>query len=649
MEEKSQNLERESQNDLPSKELVIPQKENNNYNNNKKANVKKRIIRQQKNFQKKAYQKKSSSRNKNVNNVLQNNGEVGLNSVDNLDHPKPLISDYYDEGKDEIKKYFIQKIEEDNKKEKDKNKKEEERYLNMKLEEDNKQIKLGVAKKFEKKTGIKLEGEKTQEEPKVSGKINKIKGKIKPILGNENLIRSDNIKNRNNIEKKVKKFKTEIPLDKKPINLKLNYKKGNYSESVKLTERQIKVINEPIINNGNNKQNFENNLEEKVSKINKMKKKEIKTINNNTFQQQSFLSLKNNKSINEQENHSNIRKNFQSNNKKYPISNNYRRENLNKSDIEKKSHSKTISFGIHQESRKAIQNIQNKNSCINNNNPKYISNDQTFIFSNNRINEKYQKIHINPKSQEKFNIVSSFPVSEFNNIKYQNEKINNNLFFEEKSPFKHEGKVKTQTFQRGGEFNNIQTKYVIVSKEHKRKVFPISNRIPFVNTNISQEINLNSTDIYTNIPTKFQTLETSFYTFNSYNNLSNNMSNNFANSFSNKNNYKLPFILNHKEMNNIPLNHISQKFLNKSQNIYNIRTNFNYNDINDRIISYNYINTENCYIDRNQIKNNDQYMLINSPINSLRHYNYNSDYNLYQTNLKTNICLTDRINNRYNY
>lgn len=636
MDENNQDLQKESQKDLIYREFEIPQKENNNPNNNQKSDVKQGIIRQQKNFQKKANQKKSSSRNDNTNNKIQNNEEDGSNSDDNLDHPKPLLSDYFDEGKDEIRKYFIEKIEQGNKIVKDK---KEERVLYDKIEKDNKQTYLGVVKNLGKTFRMSVEEEKTQKGPTLVSKFERSK---RPILADNNLSSNENSKNRSNIEKKEIKIKYEFPMDRKPVNMKMSRKKLNYSESVKLTEREIKIINNPIMNNRYYKQNSENNLEEKEPYFNKIKK--MKIINNRNSQQ-PFLCKMKNLSNNEKgiKYNTNIKKKYQSNEKIYTINNSCRKISLNQSSTKTDSHIRKISFGVSQEERKVNQNIQNRRSSINNN-QNNLSNNQISISSNNINKKRYQRININPRNQKQYNIERNLPFIKFNNIKYPEDKINinNNIFYKEKCPFTLVNKVKTQTFQRGGEFNNLQTKYVIVSKKDKKQGISSSNKITIANTNLSQEINLNSSDIYSNVNSKFKTLESSFYNLNSHNNLLNTINKRVSVAFSNKNKFKSPYLLNHKNMIRFPKNQIKQKFLNKSQNNYDTKKNCN--DISEGINSYKYRNTESDHIIRNPIKNRDEYLKFNSSIDSNKRYHNSSEYNFRQDNPKNKACLTERIN-----
>lgn len=79
-----------------------------NENNNPNQDENKEIARPKKIFSKKINSNpKPQSRNeKNQDNLLQNL-DSGLTSDENVDHPKPLASDYYDEDKDDIRNSFI--------------------------------------------------------------------------------------------------------------------------------------------------------------------------------------------------------------------------------------------------------------------------------------------------------------------------------------------------------------------------------------------------------------------------------------------------------------------------------------------------------------------------------------------------------------
>lgn len=130
---------------------------------------------------------------------------------ENLDHPMPLVSDYYDEGKDEIIQNFKKK------KELEKNKEKEEEIKNLdnhNLEGNNVQkLDVGVDKKIENSMG------NPEVEDKVKEKFveNNEKNERRPDIINDNIVgiklkESDNF----NKEKQIN-IKSEYSLNYNPF------------------------------------------------------------------------------------------------------------------------------------------------------------------------------------------------------------------------------------------------------------------------------------------------------------------------------------------------------------------------------------------------------------------------------------------------
>ena len=213
--------------------------------------------------------------NKNVNNEINKNIN-DLLSEDNLDHPKPLSSDYYDEGKDDIRKLFEQKkIKKPNR---IKRIKRLEGYLDEDLDDDeNKKIYLRVIKRLEKTLGIPVIGVKIYGE---SIDNIEIEENIRPIIFNEdNKARNNNKFNRVGISVNDKNFIIKSNIEKnqnqKEINNNLNNKKKYDNQIVKINEGNI-------LNNVYDNIIFENN----IKKPEDIGKKIIKTIYNKNQNQQ---------------------------------------------------------------------------------------------------------------------------------------------------------------------------------------------------------------------------------------------------------------------------------------------------------------------------------------------------------------------------
>ena len=202
MESQSNNLEIENEIKIetpsPVQEAIPNQNENNNPNENPNEN---NIV----------LRPKKVLLNKNANNEANKNNNSDLLSEDNLDHPKPLSSDYYDEGKGDIRKLFEEK------KTKKPNRirriKKLEGYLDDDLNDDeNKKIYLRVIKRLEKTLGIPVIGVKLSGES-----INNIEleENIRPITFNENnKARNSNKFNRVGISVNDKKFIIKSNIEK---------------------------------------------------------------------------------------------------------------------------------------------------------------------------------------------------------------------------------------------------------------------------------------------------------------------------------------------------------------------------------------------------------------------------------------------------
>ena len=164
----------------------ILSKNDDNQIQNQNPNENRGIVRPKKVILKKNVGKlKVSNKNNQINNNPLQKKDLGIISDDNLDHPKPLTSDYYDEGKDDIRKIFAQKnVEKQNifiKNEEIKSK----GYLDDDLDdEDNKKLYLRVIKRLEKTLGIPVIGAKIPGEPIYDIEIEE---NIRPIIFNDNI------------------------------------------------------------------------------------------------------------------------------------------------------------------------------------------------------------------------------------------------------------------------------------------------------------------------------------------------------------------------------------------------------------------------------------------------------------------------------
>lgn len=498
----NQEIENEIKIETPSpiQEAIPNQNENSNPNVNPNDN---NIILNQK----KVILNKNNEVNKNSNDLL---------SEDNLDHPKPLSSDYYDEGKGDIRKIFEQK--KTKKPNRIKRIKKLEGYLDDDLNDDeNRKIYLRVLKRLELTLGIPVIGVKISTENIDNIEI---KENIRPIIFNEdNKVRKMNKFNRVGISVNDKKFIIKSSIEKNPnpneINNNLNNKKKYDNQIVKINEGNIlnnvydniifenniknpedigkKIIN-TIYNKNQNEKKANNIVREDLSLIkNKYmhiignsNKNENKQKNNNKSINDRQNILNNNININNNPKNTNIKTEIQ----KFHYSNS--KININTSTTKERilinngSYSKLntpynlrknlnlplrkISYeNSGQNQEKKQKNTQNLINSIKINNKKNNNNQIINQMSNsNRVEKKPIKKVINLKDQNISNISKNNQTKQFNTIVIPDMQRGTNIFVKENESELNSGKIKTQTYIRGGKFNNVQTTYVTYSKKDNK-------------------------------------------------------------------------------------------------------------------------------------------------------------------------------------
>ena len=501
-----QEIENEIKIETPSPVQEAIPNQNENSNSNENSNENNIVLRQ-----------KKVILNKNANNGANKNNN-DLLSEDNLDHPKPLSSDYYDEGKEDIRKLFEQKkIKKPNR---IKRIKRLEGYLDDDLNDDeNKKIYLRVIKRLEKTLGIPVIG------VKISGEsINnfELEENIRPIIFNEDKkTRNINKFNRVGISVNDKKFIIKSNIEKNQNKNDLN---NNLNKKKKYDNQIVKINEGNILNNVYDNIIFENNIkkpediEKKIIKNIYNKKQEKKPNSNIVREDLSLIKNKymniignTNKNQNKQKvNNPIVNSNRQNNNNRYSNNN---PNNINtKNELQKfhYSNSKTnikesttrerilintssysklntpynlnknlnlplrkISYeNSNQNQEKKQKNTQNLiNSIkINNQNNNQKNNHQisSQISNSNRIEKKQIKNIKNLKNQNISNISKNNAEKQFNSIVIPDMQRGTNIFVKENESELNSGKIKTQTYVRGGKFNNVQTTYVVYSKKDNK-------------------------------------------------------------------------------------------------------------------------------------------------------------------------------------
>ena len=502
----NQEIENEIKIETPSPVQEAIPNENENSNPNENSNENNIVLRQ-----------KKVILNKNANNDA-NKINNDLLSEDNLDHPKPLSSDYYDEGKGDIRKLFEQKkVKKPNRIKKIKRL---EGYLDDDLYDDeNKKIYLRVIKRLEKTLGIPVIG------VKISGEsINNIEleENIRPIIFNEDKkIRNINKFNRVGISVNDKKFIIKSNIEKNQNQNEMNH---NLNKNKKYDNQIVKINEGNILNNVYDNIIFENN----IKKPEDIEKKIIKTIYNkkqekkiNSSIVREDLSLIKNKymnifgNANKNQNKQKINKpiantNRQNNNNRYsnnnPNNTNAKNElqkchysnsktNLKESTTKERILINTSSYSKlntpynlnknlnlplrkisyensnqnEEKKHKETQNLINSIKINNKNNNQKNNHQVNIQMSNsNRIEKKQIKNIKNLKNQNISNISKNNAEKQFNTIVIPDMQRGTNIFVRGNESELYSGKIKTQTYVRGGKFNNVQTTYVTYSKKDNK-------------------------------------------------------------------------------------------------------------------------------------------------------------------------------------
>ena len=490
---------------------------------------------------------------------------------DNLDHPKPLESDF--EGRDDLRN-ILQEIKEkktNRKKIIEKNKVQEinDEYFKIVNDIEKVQISLNNEQRQKKIVRVNL------------NEVNNIvfKNKFKMIKKEEN--KSNNNSTIKNEEKqiiKVKNTKINNPFREKDSTIK---NKINYNNNVKLNYKQIRQNknNSTEKNNQTTSQLIKRNIISPV--INKYTHYiNTNSINNNNNKIQNQMKDKDSQYLTSHKQHSSLNeKNF---------------DNYNTIKISEKKSSNMLKPKIKITSD--INTINNRPYL----NQIYVSENPKNIYMIHRKNKN------NPNSKT---------------TEVDSSKEKNKLKLNEK-----EGILK-QTIIKGGKFNNIQTTYIISSKKSNSKGIIKVNKNPILNYKLNHRIKnltLNNINNINNSYNNFLTKTPSKNTNDTFNTLNSTRSNIHICEKNPKKDAFRNYILNTEKNSNKTT---KKMFLEKnkesiSQN-YSIPKN-RYNN-NKYITNYNYKNETN-------IKNIKYYNLTRSlEHNNIQYYNENNSTLNYDT------------------
>ena len=703
-----------------------------------KINIKNK--RDPNNFQHKKVIQNNIKEIKNNNNEKRQENNGMVNSDDELEHPNPLLSDYYEEDKEEIKNDFYKnKLKEKNREilnnlNKNKiiclnnNKNNILNKENIKIAVNNEkiiknEISSKIPLKLNKKIKIsspdnsldnkKKENNLNSEKKKLcskSGNISKTKIKIKI----KNNINKENINDNNKIkisvdENNTQKIKINIPQLK---NKKINY----ITKIVKKNNNIIKEDKEEI------KQNITLNKIPQRKKLNKKTKSQIKkslniikqpelpinkdiqevnkSSNNNTIQ--IYLCDKKNYNIIHKNSASdsykridnkNIKLNLEgidihqnksqifnnnininiNNNENFISKPNLVKKKINSNQLEKKSiiplnklyydnlsklsknkniiskeNSISLENILHTENKVKKPKLQldfeqykitNSNENINepfkkcNNLYKIptISNDQSYTNNNNIIN---RNIHNLPKIN-----LGNMPNNNYSCSNLYNNKINNiynnyfsNINIDKKENLQNNSQLNNSTYKIPGNFNNVQTTFVVISKNTNSKIKIIPKNIKTIDYDNNKFLGPNKSQIF--LKSKFYQQKPKIGYLNTEQNYYNNKNDNYYKENQNQNNFlnqQIPNMRNHKSQINLYI-----------KNNYGYCNNQNYGNNYNNFMG----NSTNVNINANQTivsQNRNNFYLINKPFND--NFNTMEQYDNNYYDYERNRSITEPYNN----
>ena len=686
------------------------------------------------------------------NNIKNNEKEIKAKILDDdLDHPIPLESDYYEEGKEELKNDFYQN------KLKEKERLKKKNYINENLLNDRN---LKIVKRLEKsfdstippklqpvqnighKQNINSTNLETDSVKRIenSSKIKKVKTifdsntnmnikndislkqkiiekKIDNKVYNENInininkydnnvIKFDNQQKNNNLVQNLQTNDNQINKNQKPIKAVSKTKQSNQIKKVikKQSHQQVNTINkslqqgkinqknksQKVVKNQTNiipKQEYDNNSlhtinqtkvasnriiqriqksmdydkinlyndpVNKTYKIEKPKYTEIsiqdKNPNENNSQlcknnnyecrnrleqnnqlkvlkkkfiqdklevkSQSYCNMNLNKIVDND--YSNINRNTYIPNRHY-----LSRENLKTQKIEKQKPIKNIPLMKVNKTNEPMNTYKEKNKKIikipmSLNGQNYMNNHKPIKDEFPDNERSLTNNYISPSNNEMYRINTSKEINNIhNNIGFYNNDQRDNTV--------QNDSYRKKTIKEGGKFNNIQTTYVVISKNSNSKI----NLLPKTNITIDFESHKFCNPMQTVLFPKLS---------NYYNKGQNVTYMNTEHNIKNNQNwhYFSPYTENPRFIKKIPINNETIK-TNKSENQLHIKNQYNYHNENiSNNYGMNYKNYIECAIHNNKNKiNNNQY-----------NNQFMNDY--YVTN-KTSNRLVNTIDNCENY
>ena len=461
------------------------------------------------------YSKSSNPTNLNINKEKEISKKLSFNDIEGdeeLDHPKPLLSDDEQEDIDNLKYIFNKKIN----KNLEKSKMCENQGLNLKFNPKSSDFEKIIElpsknsvnnekneKKMDNYNFIPLKknyNSETMFKKQISHINSQINNKMNYIINNDDIINHNTDKKNipinkrnqelNNNKRKVYKYTTYNNLNQKIFNNIPMEPLNNFSRIVNENYNYVNLPNQSYNNIKSLNQRTQINNKPQMIKNQKQQKESIyipnnKILSNNPSEVKIEEEYAKNYSKDKYfQTEPNINNNLNNNSQtsKMQISQVSQNNPQIKNILKKKSiHTKNINNLFSKEENQIFESERNKDKdngilVINKedvNNKQKIQNESSCININNANNKENKLLNLQKiKSSEIKNTIC----------------LQKNIFYN-KLESQNNSKYRRKTFERGGKFNNTQTTYVVISKKKSMKNTPTKNTPEIIDYNKYKFIN----------------------------------------------------------------------------------------------------------------------------------------------------------------
>ena len=461
------------------------------------------------------YSKSSNPTNLNINKEKEISKKLSFNDIEGdeeLDHPKPLLSDDEQEDIDNLKYIFNKKIN----KNLEKSKMCENQGLNLKFNPKSSDFEKIIElpsknsvnnekneKKMDNYNFIPLKknyNSETMFKKQISHINSQINNKMNYIINNDDIINHNTDKKNipinkrnqelNNNKRKVYKYTTYNNLNQKIFNNIPMEPLNNFSRIVNENYNYVNLPNQSYNNIKSLNQRTQINNKPQMIKNQKQQKESIyipnnKILSNNPSEVKIEEEYAKNYSKDKYfQTEPNINNNLNNNSQtsKMQISQVSQNNPQIKNILKKKSiHTKNINNLFSKEENQIFESERNKDKdngilVINKedvNNKQKIQTESSCININNANNKENKLLNLQKiKSSEIKNTIC----------------LQKNIFYN-KLESQNNSKYRRKTFERGGKFNNTQTTYVVISKKKAMKNTPTKNTPEIIDYNKYKFIN----------------------------------------------------------------------------------------------------------------------------------------------------------------